>query len=426
MSSIHIPIRLEKTTAVNAASFYPDSMMRYQNHKVGSKSSQAILETFGFRSVGSVVADTQVSGAAISQINVINYTGQAIVCLDSFNRVQVIPPSLDNNYGNEHYKDSVFIELVSSRAVQYADLGVEIWRRYAELGTHSGNQVSDYYYTDHRHGEAPKYQGNNIHQFMIEEAINELVEHGGSFYHPETDLVFMTLETASQGDIVVHPRTDSTFLSKKDFDSANDKTITHQIRVNYHRSNASYVNIGGDVMEVPNLKNPNIDEGIYLCRYITRAGAKTKKVHEQHYAFNDPACPLNLFDSEEAARTNGHPDKLLDLEIVKSKREVEIMKVDLLMAQSALAKEKTENERLLEEDRLTKEKHANELKQKEAVRLHQVTMKKQAAEEEKLNQAKDENKTSHRQRMLEIGGKIILAVAGVFTSLLTIYRLSRI
>lgn len=425
MSTIHIPERLENNPEDSKAfSFYPDSLARMSNVGSQVKSAMQILDTCSFKHVGQVAADTILSGSAVMQTNVINYTGFPIVCLDSLNRVQIIPPADDLN--SERYAGCILFELVSGKALQHADEAALIWKRYSEVGTHNGNGVSNYYYQPHGLDEAPKYQGSNIHQFLVRDAIVALNEHDGSFYHPETDLVIMTTTAASTGDLVVHPRTDSTYLSKKDFDNANDKTITHQIRVNNRRSNATYVNIGGDVVEVPNLKNPNLEEGVYLRRFICRGGSRSKLISEEHYGFKDPRCPLNLFDSEDAAMTNGHPDKLLDLNIAKTKRETEMLKAELTKTTNLLSQEKMENDRLIENDRVSKEKQINEMKQKEALRQHKVAMERSAVEEEKASQVRDENKTSHRMRMLEIGGKIILAVAGIVTTCISLYRLKRI
>lgn len=427
MSTIHIPARLENASEeVNFASFYPDAMSRFERTERRTKSNQYLIDSFGLRNIGHVVADHIHQGCSSDQRNVINYTGQPIVCLDNFNRVQIIPPCVDLPEGYGHLEGTIFIELVQGKALQNADVGARIWRRYAELGTHAGNQVSDYYYTLPRNEEAPKYVGNNIQQLVLKNALQLFEDNDGSFYHPETDLVFMTLDVAEHGDIVVHPRTDSTFLSKKDFDNANDRTITHQIQVNNKRSSAAYVNIGGDVFEVPNLKNPNLKDGVYIRRFITRAGSRSRLEMEKHFDFKDPACPLIIFDSEDSALTNGQPDKLFELSIARTKRETEEMKAKLAKTTTELAMQKADNDKLIEADRLLKEKHMNELKQLEAKRIHEVNIKKAKVEEEKTTQAREENTSSHRMRMLEIGGKIILAVAGIVTTFLSLYRLKRI
>lgn len=423
MTTFHIPERLSSQDVLRGrACFIPDA---YRAAGSNNKSSKSILETFDFRIVGQVVADSQLNGCAASQVNVINYTEDFIVSLDKWNRVTIIPPVPETGYGRQRYDGCIFIEVVNSKAYQTADIGARIYKRYRNVPLLHKGDIGSYYYKEPTREESPKFQGNQIHQFSIADGISQMNEHGGSFYCPNTDLVFMTMEAAESGDLVLHPNTDVTTLAELGLDEECCRVITHQISVNNMKSAASFVNIGGDVISIPNTRDPNQPTGITIRRLENRRGTKMKLIFSGQYEFDDPSCPIHVFDSENAAITNGNPDKTVELEIVKTKLLTEKAKAVNARDSQEFAQTKVQNDKVLEEERLKSEQETARKAQATRDAQEKARRAQAQAEQEKAEQARKENKQSHRSRMLEIGGKIVLALAGIATAALSIYRLKK-
>lgn len=424
MPSFHIPERLDSTSLLRGkACFIPDS---YRRENTYHRSSRDILDTFEFRVVGQVVADSQLYGSSAAQVNVINYTDSNIVSLDKWNRVNIIPPCLNDANGKRLHDGAIFIEIVNSKALQSADLGARIYKRYRSLNVLHKGEIGSYFYKDPNHEEAPKWQGNQIHQFSIGEAIEQLNDLGGSFYCPNSDLVFMTMEAAETGELVLHPNTDVATLAELGIEEECCRVITHQISVNNMRSKEAWVNIAGDVVNLPNSRDPNKPTGVFIRRLENRRGVKIREIISEYFAFDDPNCPLNIFDSETAAITNGHPDKAVELEIVKTKLLTEKAKSDNARENQDFQQKKIENDKIIEDERLKTEAAQAKAARDAADAQAKARAAQAKVDEEKAEHARKENKQTHRSRMLEIAGKIALAVAGIVTAGLSIYRLKKI
>jgi hypothetical protein len=446
MAKYRVPERISEQDFVTKtkASFIPG------NHLSGVKAyggtDGLLLETYSLRTVGHILATSQVPGSAGNQVNVINYTEEPLVCLDKYNRVHVIPPCPPEYDGHLPHR-GVLIEVVSSKAVQHGNTATRAYKRYQQVPSLQDSDISKYYYENPRSSDTQKQQSNQIHQFLIgdfNEVINEL---GGAIYDPHSDMVLMTIQVAEDYDLplVIHPNTSVETLIALGLDITIQQAITHQIYVNGMDSNNIFINIGGDVTRIPNCHNPNEPTGIFIRKRALARGGKVKDISCDHYAFGDPSCPLHLFDSAAAAKTYGNPDKAVELEIQKSKLETEHTKTKLAEATQALNLEKTRNDQILEqarienekrknEDQFLKDKEMTEAKHQEQIRITEMNRQKAIAEEEKIRKAREEAEFTHkakmeeqirghRARMMELGGKLLVAVIGIATTAITLYKL---
>lgn len=204
------------------------------------------------------------------------------------------------------------------------------------------------------------HRGHGMHactEVVFTIPLTRIQSHGGSIYHPETDLVLSmdraravhpgspqsrlrSIHTSRQEDFKTFP--DDTAEVIKIKEELGRRRAGDMARVmicivdNENRFGSKYVNLLGRAHYVKAKPSFNLSDGVYVVRdeKVNEAG-RTSKPTVTHYSFEDVAeSDIKLYDSSEAALKYGDPEKAAEMKAVELRAEVIKLKSELERSQA--------------------------------------------------------------------------------------------
>lgn len=359
----------------------------------------------------------QCNSAQILSINVINYTDVPIVCLDRNNNVLTILPQTEQIY-NPHYgynqlndnylrfKGSIVVEMVQTRNVRGVNVDDAMYQKYKRLHELQYNEVGRYHYSDINDYDTVKRDcSNQIHQYVINDAIKVLERHNDAMYLEACNVVFMLSDCP---DLIIHPETPESVLLAMDKTVVDERdSVTHQMYIvdSDGLYTNCFANLSGSVTKVPVRRDTREPPGIYLKR-SHRVGRAQKVVDTEFYKLDDPNCPIRIFSSYQEAQAYGDPEKMVELKQLYAKLSLAEQSVKQAQKQLEIqeTKHKHEMEGLLKKKELDDKSHAQKMAQMDK-EISTVSVKQQV-ETEKYRRDEKASKFNFFTRMTFDGVKL--------------------
>lgn len=340
-------------------------------------------------------------------VYVYNFTNFPICLIDNTNAITIIDSAYNSNLvPQDGLHGKIIVEVATNNQDQKISQMNDAYlkrRREAfvgmDLGYHGDNCYNDEAYDNTISAKASQ---NQRLRFIITDPLALFKDNGGAFYLRDANIVIGMMNDPNK--IWLHPDSEKTIKLKARPKMKNTESLGVEVYINdnEHVFDKAFVNVAGEVLEVPVTRNANEPNQISLWFDVHSQGTTP-----MHYKFDDRNCPVEIYRSRADALSGGSPDKVIDKEILEIKAK--------------LAKEKTEYDQAeFERQRIRAEEQA----QRQREELENQRREKEKDQQLKHEQAKYNQKVEKvsfwRKFMVE-GVKTVAAVAACVTSAVGLY-----
>lgn len=289
------------------------------------------------------------TGNILDAVIITNYTDQPIVLIDRDNRARTIQPSELTHSGEVEFMNAVVIEKITVKQQRLNNSKDEAFHRYSKIRQLLRRSTVRGFYEGYGVVDNPE-DYHFLDQAVINNVEYHLTNNGGAVYLEAMGYVIAHPDT--QNVTFLHPHTDSITKMELCPTAANESSAFLELIINdtEHLYEKVFVNLAGQVMEIPVQRNPLLENGIhYVTGVLDNFRNKDKSSH--YFQFGDKLCPIKIFGSKSEAETMGDVSTIAEQEILRLKHDLALSKERVERLKNEQAEKSIEITRMNHADR---------------------------------------------------------------------------
>jgi hypothetical protein len=248
-----------------------------------------------------------------------NFTDTAISMIDSNNAISIAEP-LDylDRAGEPVFGGCIIVEVIHlNQAGQLSDNSNNYLkhRRAALAGLDLGMPAENCYNDNSRYDSIlTKAIENQRMRFVIGDVGELFKKYGGAFFISDADAVITAVTNPEL--IWIHPRSshDVKKKARPNIGAVDSLGVDISINDTAHRYERAFINLSGQAIEVPIIRDNSIPDGVTIWSNIYAVGTRPG-----FYSFDDKTMPMKIYSNTMDAIAGGSVDKLLESALLEQK-----------------------------------------------------------------------------------------------------------